>query len=149
MRVYLDLCCFNRPFDDQSQLLIRLQTEAKLAVQRAIQDGEIELAWSSILDLENNANPDRERRVAVSAWSKLATVDLDTSLEIERRATSLMQIGLKALDALHIASAIEGQSEYFLTTDKGILKRLKTEQRIQVIDPIDFIRQQSDERDED
>lgn len=39
MRLYLDLCCFNRPFDDQSQLLVRLQTEAKLAVQNSIRGG--------------------------------------------------------------------------------------------------------------
>jgi hypothetical protein len=31
--VYLDICCFNRPFNQQSQTLVRLQTEAKLAVQ--------------------------------------------------------------------------------------------------------------------
>ena len=34
MRVYLDNCVFNRPFDDQSQLLISLQTQAKLAIGR-------------------------------------------------------------------------------------------------------------------
>ena len=33
MRVYLDNCCYNRPFDDQSQLKVRLETEAKLFVQ--------------------------------------------------------------------------------------------------------------------
>jgi hypothetical protein len=30
VRLYLDNCSFNRPFDDQSQLKIRLETEAKL-----------------------------------------------------------------------------------------------------------------------
>ena len=33
MRVYLDNCCYNRPFDPQEQLRIRLETEAKLEVQ--------------------------------------------------------------------------------------------------------------------
>ena len=33
MRVYLDNCCYNRPFDDQAQLRIRLETEAKLEIQ--------------------------------------------------------------------------------------------------------------------
>ena len=32
MRVYLDNCCYNRPFDEQSQLRIRLETEAKMEV---------------------------------------------------------------------------------------------------------------------
>jgi hypothetical protein len=53
MRLYLDLCCFNRPFDDQGQLLVRLQTEAKLAVQESIRNGAHTLIWSAILDLEN------------------------------------------------------------------------------------------------
>lgn len=30
MRVYLDNCSFNRPFDDQTQIKISLETEAKL-----------------------------------------------------------------------------------------------------------------------
>lgn len=29
MRVYLDNCCFNRPFDDQRQVRVRLGAEAK------------------------------------------------------------------------------------------------------------------------
>ena len=31
-RVYLDNCCFNRPFDDRENLIIRLEAEAKLHV---------------------------------------------------------------------------------------------------------------------
>ena len=33
MRVYLDNCCFARPFDDQLSVVIRLETDAKLHVQ--------------------------------------------------------------------------------------------------------------------
>ena len=32
MRVYLDNCCYNRPFDEQTQLKVRLETEAKMDV---------------------------------------------------------------------------------------------------------------------
>ena len=62
MKVYLDLCCFNRPFDDQSQLLVRLQTEAKLAIQESIRSRSHTLIWSAILDLENIEIPDSERK---------------------------------------------------------------------------------------
>jgi len=34
MLIYLDLCCFNRPFDDQAQARIRLETEAKVAIRK-------------------------------------------------------------------------------------------------------------------
>ncbi|MFZ3115003.1 MAG: hypothetical protein WA133_13160 [Syntrophales bacterium] len=65
MLVYMDLCCFSRPFDDQSQPRIYLETEAKLFIQRKIKDGEIELAWSYMLDYENSANPDIDARSSI------------------------------------------------------------------------------------
>lgn len=49
MRIYLDNNCFNRPFDDQKQLRIKLETEAKLDIQERIFQKEIELAWSYII----------------------------------------------------------------------------------------------------
>ena len=54
MRIYLDNCCFNRPFDDQSQIRIRLESEAKLKIQEEIRSGKIQLIWSYILDYENS-----------------------------------------------------------------------------------------------
>lgn len=44
MRIYMDNCCFNRPFDGQIQVRIRLETEAKLRIQERVVAGEIELA---------------------------------------------------------------------------------------------------------
>ena len=36
MRIYLDNCCFNRPFDDQKQLRIELETKAKTIMQHLV-----------------------------------------------------------------------------------------------------------------
>lgn len=58
----MDNCCFNRPFDDQSQLIVRLETEAKLFIQAGIKNGTFELVWSYILELENDANPHFQRK---------------------------------------------------------------------------------------
>ena len=41
MRVYLDNCRYNRPFDNQGQLRVRLETEAKLRVQDMMRSGEL------------------------------------------------------------------------------------------------------------
>ena len=30
--IYLDNCCFNRPYDDQEQITVRLESEAKLEI---------------------------------------------------------------------------------------------------------------------
>jgi hypothetical protein len=53
LKLYLDNCCFNRPFDNQNQLKVYLETQAKLAIQEKIIAGEYELVWSYILDYEN------------------------------------------------------------------------------------------------
>ena len=56
MKIYLDNCCFNRPYDDQTYLPVRLETEAKLEIQAKIKSGHLSLGWSYILDFENSEN---------------------------------------------------------------------------------------------
>jgi len=50
MRIYLDMCCFNRPYDDQGPARIRLETEAKVLLQQKVKDAECDLVWSAALD---------------------------------------------------------------------------------------------------
>jgi len=76
LRVYLDNCCFNRPFDDQGQTRIRIETEAKLRIQELVREGKLELVWSYILDFENEANPFDERRTTISGWRQYAAIDM-------------------------------------------------------------------------
>jgi len=52
MLLYLDNCCYNRPFDDQSQLQISLETQAKLFVQQEILSGKYELLLDFIIEME-------------------------------------------------------------------------------------------------
>jgi len=47
MRIYLDNCCFNRPFDDQIQMKVRLETEAKLFIQDQILKGKVTIQHDS------------------------------------------------------------------------------------------------------
>ena len=79
MRLYLDLCCFNRPFDDQSQTRVRLETEAKLALQEHVRSGRIEIMWSYILDFENDQNPFLERAESIGAWRAMAADQVSES----------------------------------------------------------------------
>ena len=65
MRVYLDNCMVNRPFDNQAQIRIRLESEAKLYLQDKIKNNVIELVWSYILKFENSQNLHNERRNAI------------------------------------------------------------------------------------
>jgi len=139
MRIYLDNCCFNRPFDDQSGIKVKLETDAKLYVQSMIRVGKIELAWSYILDFENSANPFFERRFAIEKWKTLSSIDVAETEAILLKAEHFSTKGIKAKDALHVACAIETKCNCFLTTDYLIQKKLNNESEIKVVNPIDFI----------
>jgi predicted nucleic acid-binding protein len=139
MKVYLDNCCFNRPFDDQNQIRIHLEAQAKLYVQSQIKNGKIELVWSYILDYENAFNPFEERKVIIQKWKSKAILDIEENKQILETAKDLTSFGLKSKDALHVACAIEGQCDYFLTTDDNVLKKLKNYKKIAVINPVSII----------
>jgi len=141
MKIYLDNCCFNRPFDDQSQIRIRLESEAKLKIQEEIRDGKIQLIWSYILDYENDKNPFKERKIQIYGWKKYAINDIEENNELLEIAGSLNQKGIKKYDSLHIACAILSKCKYFLTTDDNILRRSNLIETINVNDPIGFIKE--------
>ena len=42
IKIYLDNCCFNRPYDDQTQERIYLESIAKMYIQQLIVDNKIE-----------------------------------------------------------------------------------------------------------
>jgi len=139
VRIYLDNCAFNRPFDDQSQIRIRLEAEAKLYLQDKIKQGALELIWSYILEFENEANPFLERKAAIRKWHSLAVVEIEENASVLKIAKNLLKKGVKAKDALHVASAIEGCADYFVTTDDRLLKKLFDLTVVQVINPVDII----------
>ena len=140
--VYLDNCCFNRPYDDPLQPSIRLEIQAKLMVQAAIQSQELQLVWSFILDFENAANPYHERRETIADWKNLATVFIGAEEAIRLRAKRFESIGIKSKDALHLACAISANSDYFLTTDKKLIQKGLQIKGLKIINPIDFIIQE-------
>ncbi len=141
MKIYLDNCCFNRPFDDQSQLRIKLESEAKLKIQDDIRAERIQLVWSYILDLENDNNPYDERRRQIGEWKIYSALDVQENAEIVDNAKYLTSKGLRKLDALHISCAIFSQCEYFLTTDDKVLKKDYLIEEIKIVDPFLFIKE--------
>ena len=139
MRIYMDNCCFNRPFDDQSKIRIRLETEAKLYIQEKIINKEIELAWSYIIDYENQVNPFEERRNAIDKWKSHAIIDIVETDDIINNAGSIQNLGVKSKDGLHVACAIETKCDYFLSTDDFLLKKLSNFDKIKVLNPLSFL----------
>ena len=84
-RVYLDVCCLNRPFDDQEQEHIHLESEAVRFILRHIRLGKVFWVGSSVLDLEINRTPDIEKRDSVFALTtELTEKTVAAEKEIER-----------------------------------------------------------------
>jgi predicted nucleic acid-binding protein len=138
MRVYLDTCCFNRPYDDQEQEKIFLETEAKLSIQEKIKKLEIELVWSYILDYENYENPNEIIRSAIYEWRKICISDISESDELLLRAEKINKIGIDAKDAIHISCAIEAGADIFFTTDRKILKHKHLIPEIEILNPVQY-----------
>ena len=140
MRVYLDNCTFNRPFDDQSLIRNRLEAEAKLFIQDKIKSGLIELSWSYILEFENSENPFAHRREAIEPWRDLAIVNIAETPTLLHKAENLRaRYALKPKDALHVASAVVSVASTFITTDDKILSKLNNYHEIEVLSPLEFI----------
>lgn len=136
-KIYLDNCCFNRPFDDQLQLKIHLETQAKLFIQDQIKDGNLNLVWSYILEYENNKNPYEEKKNVIALWKKFSCEFIVENEQILTFAESLQLKGVKAFDALHISVAVYSKCDYYITTDKKLLNTII--QEIKIINPVDFI----------
>ena len=141
LRIYLDNCCYNRPYDDQSQIRISLESQAKIFIQNAVRCGKIELATSYILVYENNRNPHVDNRIRIGNFIKNFTsvfIDIDQVDEVISMASEIMKSGLKEMDASHIACAIKADCDYFLTTDDRVLKYHSD--KIKIMNPIEFLK---------
>jgi predicted nucleic acid-binding protein len=142
VKIYFDNCCFNRPFDDQTQLKIFLEAQAKLYIQQLIIDGKYDLVWSYILDFENDQNPFDIRKNTIAQWKDISCLIIMENESIIEFAESLSAKGIKPKDALHMACAKEAGCEYFLTTDKKLLNA--PVDGINVISPIELVERMED-----
>ena len=138
VRVYLDNCCYNRPFDDQSQLRIKLEALAKMQVQERMRNGELEYVWSDTLTLEVTASPYTDRKNRIIWWMLGAAVNVENTSELVERGRQLQAYGLKPKDALHLASAEASGCDFFLTTDSGIYRKVQSLGEMKVLNPVEF-----------
>lgn len=145
--VYLDACCLNRPFDDQSQDRIRLESEAVLLILGHIHRGDWRWISSEVLRFEIAGNPDAERRRRVEVLVASATESVPLDGRIELRGTELEGLGFSAFDALHLACAEQSEADVFLTTDDGLLRRAgryRQEIRVDVENPLSWLNRRSE-----
>ena len=126
MKVYLDMCSIQRPFDTKIQLRIVVEAEAIVGIIALCESGQIDLMASDALVFETERNPHPIRkRHALEVLAK-ATLFVQTDRRVEERARTFHTLGIKPLDALHLASAVEAQADYFCTCDDRLLRRART-----------------------
>ena len=142
MRVYLDMCCLKRPFDDQSDARIQLESLAVDTILQMCGAGQHELVTSDALRFENSRNPNAQRREFAEASLALASQDQPHSVAVEQRAAVWQNAGVGLLDALHLASAEVASAEVFATCDDVLLKRAaRVTAQLRVVSVLDLFKE--------
>lgn len=121
MKIYLDNCCLNRPFDDLRDDVVRMEAEAVISIIDKCENGEWEFCASDVLfdEIDNNPNLVRKQKVLILYQSAKWHIDLTAKIIV--RAKEFEHFNIKAYDALHLASAEAGNVDVFLTTDRKLI----------------------------
>lgn len=124
-KIYFDTSCLNRPFDDQTQVRVRLEAEAVLAILARIENGEWTWIGSDVLIDEVEQTPDTQKLSRVKLLSDFIKENIEIGEKEEQRAKELQAEGFQVFDALHIACAETAKADVLLSTDDRLLKLAK------------------------
>lgn len=125
MRIYLDLCTIQRPFDGDSQRRVREETRALYRILDGVREGALTLVGSFALQFESDASSDPIRRGYTEAVLDLAEERLPLTAMAQRRADLYEEQGLKGWDAMHLALAVEARVDFLCTCDDRFLRRAR------------------------
>lgn len=143
-RIYLDNCVLNRPFDDQSQERIRLETEAIILLLSHLERKEWTWLGSQALELEIDNTPDSEQQSRLRRVTEFVSLTIEVGEKELARANELQKLGFVGFDAVHLACAESGKADIFLTTDDRLLKlakRLAKKLQVKVENPLDWMKE--------
>jgi predicted nucleic acid-binding protein len=143
MKVYLDICCLKRSFDDQSQPRIAIESAAVVAILTAAERGQLEFLHSAAHYAENATDTDAERRTAVSEWLAAGPPPTEATNNVRSRFAEFRNASIGPLDALHLAWAEELGADVLLTTDDRFISRASrlTTIRVRVLNPTSFVQE--------
>lgn len=122
-RVYLDVCVLCRPFDNQQQVRIRLETSAVALILAHVQQTKLQMIVSPTHEVEINAiTVSEERKHMLSLLRQLGTAYTYDLPMVRQRAEHLVTQGFGVADAAHMAFAEQAKAE-FVTVDDRLSKR--------------------------
>ena len=122
MKIYLDVCCLSRPFDDQIQYRVRLESEAILIILHRFYVHEWEWIGSEAIEIEVGNTPDIGKRQHLAGLASYIHKSVKIRDNEVRRSGQPEKLGFKSFDAMHIACSESGDADYFLTTDDKLLR---------------------------
>lgn len=143
-KIYLDNCALNRPFDDQSQERIRLETEAVVLLLSRVERKEWTWLGSEALEIEIDRTPDADQQSRLKRVVKFVDSVVEITDKVLIRASELQAAGFVGFDAVHLACAERGKADVFLTTDDRLLKaakRLSKKLLVKVENPLDWMKE--------
>jgi predicted nucleic acid-binding protein len=150
MKIYLDVSCLNRPFDNQNQARIRFESAAVVFILEQVDAGRFEHVSSDMARLEIAAIADEDRRQRVQLLLPDAKRILKLTEETFHRAEELEDLGFKPADAVHLAAAEQAAADVFLSCDDRLCrraKRLRTQLHVEVANPLDWSKEFADDED--
>lgn len=142
MRIYLDMCALKRPFDDQSNGRIALETTAVLSILRSVAEGRAVAVRSIAHQAENSRNPDGRRSRAVGIWLETLNPLEEAPPGVSSRTSALHECGLGPIDAFHLAWAEHLKADVLVTTDddfRSKASRPEVASTVRILDPVSFV----------
>lgn len=141
MKLYLDMCVYNRPFDDQRQPRIIIETQIFIILMEMISENRFDLINSFALEYENSKNPNIENMLKISDFLGYSTNYIFYDESILERSLELEKQGLSGMDAIHVACAERANADFFITCDDKLIKKLQRIDNIGILyyNVIDFI----------
>ena len=141
MKIYLDTCCLQRPLDSKEQLLVAIEGEAILGVLHLCEAGSLDLLSSEALLFEIRRIPDESKKDYALEMLAKAKELIQVNDTIEKLAEEFITLGIKPLDALHLASAEAFPADYFCTCDLKFLNKAKkiTKLKTTIVSPLELI----------
>lgn len=125
MRLYLDVCCLNRPFDDQTQDRVHLESEAVLSILRHLEENMWEWVSSSVVLYEVNRISNSDRKHRILRLCDKASHIIQMNENIYNASEKFKKLGFKTYDALHLACASTAAVDVFLSTDDKLVKKAR------------------------
>ncbi|MBN1889778.1 MAG: PIN domain-containing protein [Thermoflexales bacterium] len=123
--IYLDACALCRPFDDQTQMRVRLETDAVQLVLSHVRAGELTMVISPAHDAEIGAiDDDTEREDLLSTMQRIGQRPMFDLKQARERAEELVRLGFGLADAAHLAFAEASQAD-FITCDDRLIRQCR------------------------